>query len=109
MDALQEFRNRPHGLRNPAIKEHAESLLENVANPHISDEDLMPFILHLLRSADLRLDPYINSPVKGIVSIPFEDPVLDEVRKPLAIAITKVMRKAFQEATLKVLVDRQPG
>lgn len=109
MDALKEYANRPRGLRNPAIKEHAESLLENVANPHISDEDLMPFVLHLLRIIEVRVEPYINSPVKGVVSIPLEDSALDEVRTPLALAVTKVMRKAFQDATLKVLVDRQPG
>jgi hypothetical protein len=109
MDALQEFANRPRGLRNPAIKEHAESLLENVANPHISDENLMPFVLHLLRIVEVRVEPYINSPVKGVVSIPLDDPALDEVRKPLALAVTKVMRNAIREASLKVLVDRQPG
>ncbi len=109
MDALREFANRPRGLRNPAIKEHAESLLENVANPNISDEDLMPFVLHLLRIVEVRVEPFINSPVKGIISIPLEDPVLDEIRTPLALAVANVMRKAIQEATQKALVDRQPG
>ncbi|MHB8632575.1 MAG: hypothetical protein ACYDBQ_01220 [Thermoplasmatota archaeon] len=108
-EALQTFAKRPKGLRNPAIKEFAESILENVANQNINDADLLPFILDTLRVVDLRIEPYVNAPIKGVVSIPLEDPSLDAVREALAVAITSVMRRAYREAALKVLVDQQPG
>lgn len=108
-DALTAYAARPKGLRNPAIKEFVENVLENAANPNISDEEFLPYVLHQARSIDLRVEPYTNAPIKGIVSIPLEDPSLDGVRRELALAITRVVRAAYRDAALKVLVEQQPG
>ena len=108
-EALHAYAARPKGLRNPAIKEFVENILENAANPNISDEDFLPYILHQTRSIDIRVEPYTNAPIKGILSIPLEDPSLDGVRKELAIAMTRVVRRAYREASLRVLVEQQPG
>lgn len=108
-ESLETFANRPKGLRNPVIKEFVENVLENASNPHISDADLLPYVLHQVRSIDIRIEPYTNSPIKGIVSVPLEDASLDGVREELALALTGVMRRAFRNAALKVLVDHQPG
>ena len=109
VSSISAYAERPKGQRNPAIKEFVENVLENAANPNISDQDFVPYVLHLSRSIDVRVEPYTNAPVKGILSIPLEDPNLEGVRDALALAITKVVRAAYREAALKVLVDRQPG
>jgi hypothetical protein len=108
-EALEAYAARPKGLRNPAIKEFVENVLQNAANPNIPDEDFLPYVLHQSRSIEIRLEPYTNAPVKGIVSIPLEDASLDGVRAELALAITRVMRAAYRDATLKVVVEQQPG
>lgn len=108
-ESLQAFAKRPKGSRNPAIKEFVENILENAANPSIGDAELMPYLLHMLRSVEIRVEPYTNAPIKGLVSIPLENEALDGVRQELALAITSVMRRAVREASLKILVDHQPG
>ena len=108
-DALHAYPARPKGLRNPAIKEFVENILENAANPGIADAELMPYVLHMLRSVEIRVEPYTNAPIKGLVSIPLENEALDGVRQELALAVTAVMRRAVRDASLKVLVDHQPG
>jgi hypothetical protein len=47
--------------------------------------------------------------VKGILVIPLEHQTLDDVRHQLALALAPVLRQAMKDATLKVLVDHQPG
>jgi hypothetical protein len=107
VSSISDYAERPKGQRNPAIKELVEDGLENAANPNISDQDFVPYVLHLSRSIEVRVEPYTNAPVKGILSIPLED--LEGVGDALALAITKVVRAAYRDAALKTLVDRQPG
>lgn len=108
-DALKGYASRPRGLRNPAIKEFVENVLENAANPNIPDEAFLPYVLHLTRSIEVRVEPYTNAPIRGIIAIPLDDPNLDRVRDDLALAIARVVRAAYRDAGLKVLVEKQPG
>ncbi|MHB8632565.1 MAG: hypothetical protein ACYDBQ_01170 [Thermoplasmatota archaeon] len=108
-DALARFATRSKGMWNLHMRESVENVLEKVANEAVPDEALIPYLLDTIRSIEVRVEPYGNAPLRGIVVVPFEDSCLDGVRSPLAIALGGVLRRAYLDAALKNVADRQPG
>jgi hypothetical protein len=109
-DLHKRFLHRPETPLRPGLALHAEELLERLKDPAYPSEDLARTLAGLLHDVTIRLEPYLNSPFRGLEEVSLADPRLAPVAEALLeILATQVMPAAAERALDKATVTRHPG